>query len=89
MWRIVVAAALIACVLAGVKNGRVLRDAGLTGSCSSVIASPSSPGIWKVCKRGRLEGRPDLSRQGCIAAVPSGALQYWRCPAQLGSAVGT
>jgi hypothetical protein len=90
MWRIAVAAALIVCLLVAAKNGHVLRDAGLKGTCASASTpSGGQPGTWKLCKRGRLDGRPDLTRQGCTAGKPRGNLQYWRCPAQIGSSVGT
>ena len=89
MSRIVLAALLIVAVMVAIKNGRILRDAGLTGSCSSIARPVGQTGTWKACKRGRLEGRPDLSRQGCTAQGVAGKLEYWRCPAQLGSAPGT
>ena len=89
MWRIVVAAVLIASVLVAAKtNVRALHDVGLTGSCSAVSAPVGQPGVWKACRRGRLDGRPDLTRQGCIASAPQGAFQVWRCPAQIGSTTG-
>jgi hypothetical protein len=90
MWRIAAAAALIACLLVAAKNGHVLRNAGLKGSCAAAVApSRAEPGTWKLCKSGRLDGRPDLTRQGCTASRPSGNFQYWRCPAQIGSSVGS
>ena len=89
MLKILLAALLIVAAMVAIKNGRVLRDAGLTGSCDSIARPVGQTGTWKVCKRGRLEGRPDLSRQGCTAEGVAGKLQYWRCPAQLGSARGT
>ena len=88
MWRIVVAAVLIASVLVAAKSGRVLHDAGLTGSCSAVAAPAGQRGVWEACKRGRLDGRPDLTRQGCTASAPQGVFQVWRCPARIGSAAG-
>jgi hypothetical protein len=87
--KILLAALLIVAAMVAIKNGRVLRDAGLTGSCGSITKPVAQTGTWKACKRGRLEGRPDLSRQGCTAEGVAAKLQYWRCPAQLGSARGT
>ena len=34
-----------------------------------------------ACRAGKLEGRPDLHRRGCLDAGTVGVYQYWRCPA--------
>jgi hypothetical protein len=86
---VLVVAALIVALMAAIKDGRVLRDAGLTGGCSSVATPRGQTGAWKACVTGRLEGAPDLSRQGCTSVTRIGKTEYWRCPAQIGSAPGT
>ena len=86
--RILIVALLIVGVMLAVKDGRVLRDAGLTGSCSSVALPTGQSGYWKACREGKLSGRPDLSREGCSPRGVSGRLEYWRCPAPLGSSRG-
>jgi hypothetical protein len=66
-----------------VKDGRILRTAGLTGTCAVVQAvAQGGPDLSEVaaCKAGKLEGRPDLSHRGCRRAGVTGALEYWRCP---------
>jgi hypothetical protein len=63
-----------------IKDGRVLRTAGLTGSCS-VVQTFSDSSELAACRSGRLEGRPDLSQRGCRAVGSSAALGYWSCPA--------
>jgi hypothetical protein len=87
MRRILLIAALLAALMAAVKDGRVGRQTGLTGSCA-VIAAPrgEQPGDWQLCKPGRLTGAPDLTRQGCKRVGVSGASVFWRCDAQLASA---
>lgn len=78
--RIVVAGVLVLAIMIAVKDGRVLRETGLTGACS--MAQTLTDGTQlEACSSGKLAGRPDLSRQGCTAAGITGTYQYWRCPA--------
>jgi hypothetical protein len=80
--RIVLVAIVIVAALAAVKDGRVLRDAGLTGSCK-VYANAADGTQWEMCEAGRLEGMPDLSGRGCHSAGVRGGAEYWQCPAPL------
>jgi len=77
--QIVVVAACVAALMAAVKDGRVLRSAGLTASCS-VVARGTDGSSLAACRAGRLEGLPDLSHRGCTNAGTAGATVYWRCP---------
>ena len=86
---VIVAAALILAVMAVIKDGRLLRSAGLAGSCVSVAAPRGETGGWQRCTSGKLQGAPNLSRQGCAVASSVGKTEFWRCPAQIGSAPGT
>jgi len=84
MLRIFLAAALVFAVMVSVKDGRILRNAGLTGSCTAVRAPvPASAAgeEWRACKPGKLEGRPDLKRDSCTAQGVTGKVEYWLCPA--------
>jgi len=83
--RIALVAALIVAGMAAVKDGRVLRLAGLTGTCSIVQTMPGGDEI-EACSRGKLEGAPDLSRSGCTDDGLYAGRVYWRCPAALSSA---
>ena len=77
---IIVTAVLILAVMVAAKDGRLPRATGLTGSC--LVAQQAVDGPQLVaCRKGTLEGRPDLSRRSCTAAGLSGPYQYWRCPA--------
>ena len=78
--RVVVVASLIVGLMAAVKDGRLLRTTGLTGTCH-VIQTVSDGSEIASCSPGKLEGAPDLSHRGCKLAGPNGAAQYWRCPA--------
>jgi hypothetical protein len=86
---VLVVAALIVCLMAVIKDGRLLRRAGLSGSCTAIATPRGQTGEWQRCKPGRLAGAPDLSRHGCTVAATQGNVQFWRCPAQIGSAPGT
>jgi hypothetical protein len=81
MLKTVLAAALVAAALQGVREERVLERTGLVGSCSAVTASPSDPGGWMACRSGRLSGYPDLSRDSCKLGGTRASIVYWRCPA--------
>jgi hypothetical protein len=86
---VIVAAAMIVALMVMVKDGRALRKIGLTGSCTAVVAPAGESGDWERCVKGKLEGAPDLSRHGCTSAGMLDGAEYWRCPAQIGSAPGT
>ncbi|HEY8704776.1 MAG TPA: hypothetical protein VIL98_08480 [Gaiellaceae bacterium] len=80
--RVVVTGALLLALMVAVKDGRVLRETGLTGACS--MAQTLTDGTQlEACRSGKLAGRPDLSHQGCTVAGLTGTYQYWRCPASV------
>jgi len=64
-----------------IKDGRVLAHAGLTGTCSAASRPSIQEEVVQVCKRGRLEGYPDLAKKSCVSIGIKGHSQYWRCPA--------
>ena len=73
------------CILAlmvVIKDGRVLRTAGLTGSCS-VVQTFSDSSELTTCRPGKLKGLPDLSHRGCRPVGSSATFEFWRCPAGL------
>jgi hypothetical protein len=80
--RVVVTGLLIFGLMVAVKDGRLLRETGLKGTCS--VAQTLADGSQvEACRAGKLEGRPDLRRQGCKTAGLSGTYEYWRCPASV------
>ncbi|MGH2971449.1 MAG: hypothetical protein ACRDNM_04975 [Gaiellaceae bacterium] len=83
--RIAFVAALIAAAMVAVKDHRVLEAAGLTGSCV-VVQTAQDGQQMEACSSGKLEGAPDLSRNGCTDAGPYAGREYWRCPAPVVSA---
>ena len=83
--RIVLVGALIAAAMIAVKDGRVLQDAGLTGSCT-VVQTAANGVQTEACSSGKLEGAPDLSRNGCTDTGLFAGRVYWSCPAPVASA---
>lgn len=83
--RIAIAAVVIASGMFAVKDRRVLHAAGLTGSCS-VVQTAADGRQMEACSSGRLEGAPDLSRNGCTDAGAYAGRVYWSCPTEVQSA---
>jgi hypothetical protein len=79
---IVAVAVCIVALMVAIKDGRVLQSAGLTASCSPV-AQVAGGAVWEACTRGKLEGRPDLTKRNCKPAAIKSGLQYWLCPADV------
>jgi len=80
---VLIAACLILVFMALIKDGRILRQAGLSGSCSAVAAPSGQGGYWAKCTHGSLEGWPDLAPQSCTSMYQSGGAEYWECQAPL------
>ena len=72
-------------LMLAVKDGRVLAEAGLVGSCSAVRAPAGDAFDWQACRPGRLEGRPDLARKSCTSRGVVDGVEFWRCPAAVDS----
>ena len=76
-------AMLAAAVLFTVKDQDLMHRAGLIGYCTNTTAPPGGKGAWRVCEKGKLDGRPDLSRQSCVRRSHSGRVEFWSCPAKI------
>ena len=83
--RIVLAGTLIASAMVAVKDGRMLHIAGLTGTCT-IVQTAANGEQMEACSSGKLEGAPDLSRNGCTDTGLYAGRVYWRCPAPVVSA---
>lgn len=79
--KIIVVGALVIGVMVAIKDGRILRDAGLLSNCTTVSTSGQDSPTLLSCTKGRLDGWPDETNNSCnlIAVHPS--RQYWRCAA--------
>jgi hypothetical protein len=78
---VLVGAVLIFALMLVIKDGRASRNLGLTGSCQPITAPKGQHGAWFGCVAGKLEGAPDLTRQGCKSMSFVGKREHWRCPA--------
>jgi hypothetical protein len=83
MFRIALAAALVASALAAARHEHVLDRAGLLGSCTAVAGATERGGQWLECRPGDLTGYPDLSQDSCTRGAMRGEVRYWRCPTAL------
>jgi hypothetical protein len=78
---VLVGAILIFALMLVIKDGRASRNLGLTGRCQAITAPKGQDGAWFGCVAGKLEGAPDLSRQGCKSMSFVDKSEHWRCPA--------
>jgi hypothetical protein len=77
--KILLVGALAAGAMAVFKDGRVLRNAGLLSRCSAVQADQT----LQRCRKGRLDGYPDLAQKACRSTYVRDGYEYWRCLAPL------
>jgi len=82
---VLLGAVVIFALMLVVKDGRAMRNLGLTGVCHAVSAPKGEKGDWQACDPGKLEGAPDLSRHGCKSVKLVGKREYWRCPSGIKS----
>jgi hypothetical protein len=83
--RVILLGALVLGAMIAIKDGRLLRDAGLIGSCSQYPSVSGDQVFWQACRKGRLDGRPDLSVHGCRPVTIRNGVEWWSCPASLSS----
>lgn len=87
MIRIFLVAALIVAAMATVKDGRLLKHAGLLGSCA-LVAPSTDGGEWWACRDGKVSDAPDLSLKSCTRYGARGGREYWHCPAAVAASRG-
>lgn len=79
--KIIIVGALAIGVMAAIKDGRVLRDAGLLSSCNPVVVNGSPDSTLQQCSKGRLDGFPDLTNKSCHLISTRKTSELWRCEA--------
>jgi hypothetical protein len=79
--KILIVGALVIGAMAAVKQGSVLRDAGLLSSCGTVFVNGKQDTTLQSCSKGRLDGYPDLTDHSCSYAYQRANRQYWECAA--------
>jgi hypothetical protein len=85
MSRVLVAAAVILAAMILAKDRSILERAGLLSSCTAIAAPAGDFNFWEACKPGKLEGRPNLVRRSCQSMRVVSRVEYWRCPAPIGT----
>jgi hypothetical protein len=78
-WKLLLVGVVIVAVMVAIKDGRVLRATGLTGSCTVVSTAPNGIQV-KACKKGKIHGAPNLAVKGCTQTGILDGRTYWRCP---------
>jgi hypothetical protein len=81
--KILIVGGLAIGLMAAIRDGRVLRDAGLLSSCSPVVVNGKQDGTLQSCSKGRLDGFPDLTNKSCVLVSARPQHQYWRCAAPI------
>jgi len=79
--KILVVGALAIGIMGAIRDGRVLKDAGLLSSCSPATVNGRSDPTLLNCSKGRLDGFPDMTRKSCRLISVHPNHEYWRCDA--------
>jgi hypothetical protein len=81
--KILIVGALAIGLMAAIRDGRVLRDAGLLSTCGPAVVNGKQDATLESCSKGRLDGFPDLTNKSCVLVSARPNRQYWRCEAPL------
>jgi hypothetical protein len=79
--KILVAGVLLIGVMAAVKDGRILRDAGLLSRCNAVMLNGQPDPTVLSCTKGRLDGWPDMTPKSCSLIAVHPDHEFWKCQA--------
>ena len=79
--KILIVGVVLIGVMVAIKNGTVLRDAGLLSNCTAVTVDGKSDPTLLSCSKGRLDGWPDMTNQSCNLISSRPNREYWRCAA--------
>jgi len=80
LWKIFLVGALAIGVMAAIKDGRLLKDAGLLSRCNAASVNGRPEPRVLNCSKGRLDGFPDMTKQDCTLISVSQGHEFWRCP---------
>ncbi|MFL5960926.1 MAG: hypothetical protein ACJ75G_11760 [Gaiellaceae bacterium] len=81
--KILIVGALAIGLMAAIRDGRVLRDAGLLSHCSPVYVNGASDATLQQCSKGRLDGYPDLTNKSCRMIAQHRKSEIWSCEAPI------
>ena len=77
--KILIVGALAIGLMAAIRDGRVLRDAGLLHTCNQVALNGKVDPTLMSCTKGRLDGYPDLTSKSCHLVSVRRHDELWRC----------
>jgi hypothetical protein len=77
--RILIVGAVLIGAMAAIRDGRVLRDAGLLSSCTVATVNGKVEPTVMSCSKGRLDGYPNLTNKACHLISVTRNHQLWRC----------
>jgi hypothetical protein len=77
--KILIVGALAVGLMAAIRDGRVLRDAGLLSTCNPATVNGKVDPTLMSCSKGRLDGFPDLTNKSCNLVSVRRHYEYWRC----------
>jgi hypothetical protein len=77
--KILIVGALAIGLMAAIRDGRVLRDAGLLHTCNAVTRNGAVDATLMSCSKGRLDGYPDLTSKSCKLVAVRRHDEIWRC----------
>ncbi len=77
--RILIVGAVLIGAMAAIRDGRVLRDAGLLSSCNVATVNGKIEPTVMSCSKGRLDGYPNLTNKACHLISVTRNHQFWRC----------
>ena len=81
--KILIVGALAIGLMAAIRDGRVLRDAGLLSACHPVSYNGNVDSTVQSCSKGRLDGFPDLTNRSCHLVSVQSNRELWRCDAPI------
>jgi hypothetical protein len=79
--KILIVGALAIGLMAAIRDGRILRDAGLLSACNAVVVNGRADPTFLSCSKGRLDGFPDMSNKACHLVSVRPNREFWRCEA--------
>jgi len=76
MPRIWLMAMLAAAVLGTARDHDLLRRTGLIGHCTTTTAPHGAKATWRMCEKGTIDGRPNLTGNSCSRRGQAGSAEY-------------
>lgn len=75
--------ALIGVLLVGgmlaIRDGRLTRHFGVVARCETIDTPFGQSGVFKECHKGKIDGRRDLTENGCKVVRTDGDVDVWQC----------